>query len=95
MSGERKFYWLLLLMSGFGMIAMLNCGTPQAEPKPTPNVEYTQTDRFNIASHKVDGYNPDLWTITDKDSGCQYLFAKEGYAGGLVLMPHTCTEEKK
>ncbi len=93
MSWERKFYWARLLLSGGGMLAMVNCGGDP--PKPTPNVEYTQTDRFDVASHKVDGFNPDLWTITDRDSGCQYLFAKEGYAGGLVLMPNTCKNEEK
>jgi len=92
MSHERKFYWVMLLLSGFGMLALLNCGDGFSA---APTVQYTQADRFDVAKHGVTGDNPDIWTITDKDSGCQYMFTKLGYAGGLVLMPHTCAEEKR
>jgi len=94
MSWEQKFWWVLLLVAGFGVIAMTNCGDDSAK-KPTPDVQYTQTDRFEIANHKTDAFNPDLWTITDKDTKCQYLFMKEGYSGGLVLMPNTCSNGEK
>jgi hypothetical protein len=84
-----RIEWTLFLLSCFGVIAMTNCGADPS-PKPSPNVVYTQEDRFDVAKHSVPGDNPDIWTITDRDTHCQYMFTKLGYAGGLVVMPNTC-----
>ena len=46
--------------------------------------------RFSVQEYKTDSFAPSVYIITDKENGCQYLSTKNGYSGGLQLIPNTC-----
>lgn len=79
-----------------GLAASVGCGGgSDPAPKPSPSQPFAENGRYGVVSYRIPGDAPDLYSITDKDTGCQYLFAKLGYAGGLVVVPNTCENQKK
>ena len=64
------------------VVTLLLCGCGKKETEKTEETE----ERFSIEYRQTLGVFGDVFIIRDTETGKAYLFAREGYAGGLTIL---------